>query len=155
VFDRVSVAHDGRTVVHQASFEIQAGEVVGWSGPRRREDHPRQPAPAVLHPDEGRVTIDGRDLRDVTLKSLREQIGIVTQHTILFDDTIRNNIAYANPGASLEAVEQAAEAAYAWRSCAPGPRSTDAHIGEAGVRLSGGSASASRLPGRCSGTRPS
>jgi subfamily B ATP-binding cassette protein MsbA len=139
VFDRVSVAHDGRTVVSQASFEIRRGEVValvGASGAGKTTL--ASLLPRFFDPDEGRVTIDGRDLRDVTLKSLRAQIGIVTQHTILFDDTIRNNIAYANPGASLEAVERAAEAAYAVDIVRARPQEYDAHIGESGVRLSGG-----------------
>jgi len=139
VFDHVSVAHDGRTVVSQASFEIRRGEVValvGASGAGKTTL--ASLLPRFFDPDEGRVTIDGRDLRDVTLKSLRAQIGIVTQHTILFDDTIRNNIAYANPGASLEAVERAAEAAYAVDIVRARPQEYDAHIGESGVRLSGG-----------------
>jgi subfamily B ATP-binding cassette protein MsbA len=84
------------------------------------------------------VTIDGHDLRDVTLKSLRSQIGIVTQHTILFDDTIRNNIAYANPEAPLADVERAATAACALDVVRAKPGEYDAQIGESGLRLSGG-----------------
>ncbi|MBE3133135.1 MAG: ABC transporter ATP-binding protein [Acidobacteria bacterium] len=139
VFDRVSVAYGGRTVVNQVSFEIRRGEVValvGASGAGKTTL-----ASLVLRffdPDEGRVTIDGHDLRDVTLKSLRSQIGIVTQHTILFDDTIRNNIAYANPEAPLAAVERAARGAYALDVVRAKPGEYDAHIGEAGLRLSGG-----------------
>jgi subfamily B ATP-binding cassette protein MsbA len=94
--------------------------------------------PRFFDPDEGRVTIDGHDLRDVTVASLRSQIGIVTQHTILFDDTIRNNIAYANPAAPLDAVERAAAAAYALDVVRAKPEAYDARIGEAGLRLSGG-----------------
>jgi subfamily B ATP-binding cassette protein MsbA len=94
--------------------------------------------PRFFDPDEGRVTIDGHDLRDVTVKSLRSQIGIVSQHTILFDDTIRNNIAYANPAAPLAEVERAATAAYAVDIVRAKPGEYDAQIGESGLRLSGG-----------------
>ena len=74
----------------------------------------------------------------MTLKSLRSLIGIVTQHTILFDDTIRNNIAYANPEAPMEAVERAAAAAYALDIVRARPDEYDARIGESGLQLSGG-----------------
>jgi ATP-binding cassette, subfamily B, bacterial MsbA len=139
VFDRVSVAYGGRTVVEEVSFEIKRGEVValvGASGAGKTTL--ASLVPRFFDPDNGRVTIDGRDLREVTLKSLRAQIGIVTQHTILFDDTIRNNIAYANPGASLAEVERAAEAAYALDIVRAKPGEYDALIGESGARLSGG-----------------
>ena len=139
VFDGVSVAYAGRTVVNQVSFEIRRGEVValvGASGAGKTTL--ASLVPRFFDPDEGRVTIDGHDLRDVTLKSLRSQIGIVTQHTILFDDTIRNNIAYANPEAPLAAVERAATAAYALDIVRAKPGEYDAQIGESGLRLSGG-----------------
>jgi len=139
VFDGVAVAHGERTVVDRVSFEIGRGEVValvGASGAGKTTL--ASLLPRLLDPDEGRVTIDGRDLRDITLESLRSLIGIVTQHTILFDDTIRNNIAYANPGAPLEDVERAAAAAYALDIARARPDGFDARIGEAGVRLSGG-----------------
>jgi subfamily B ATP-binding cassette protein MsbA len=139
VFDRVSVAYGGRAVVEDVSFEIKRGEVValvGASGAGKTTL--ASLVPRFLDPDNGRVTIDGGDLRDVTLKSLRAQIGIVTQHTILFDDTIRNNIAYANPGASLAEVERAAETAYALDIVRAKPGEYDALIGESGARLSGG-----------------
>ncbi len=139
VFDRVSVAYGGRTVVSDVSFEIKRGDIValvGVSGAGKTTL--ASLVPRFFDPDDGRVTIDGRDLRDVTLKSLRSQIGIVTQHTILFDDTIRNNIAYANPGGSLADVERAAAAAYALDIVRAKPGEYEAHIGESGARLSGG-----------------
>jgi subfamily B ATP-binding cassette protein MsbA len=139
VFDRVSVAYAGRAVLNQVSFEIARGEVValvGASGAGKTTL--ASLLPRFFDPDQGRVTIDGHDLRDVTVRSLRAQIGVVTQHTLLFDDTIRNNIAYANPAASQAAIEQAASAAYALDIVQAKVGGYDAPVGEAGLRLSGG-----------------
>ena len=87
---------------------------------------------------EGRVTIDGHDLREVTLDSLRSLIGIVTQDTFLFGDSIEYNIAYGKPGASREAIERAARLAHAHDFIAALPEGYAAHVGERGVKLSGG-----------------
>jgi subfamily B ATP-binding cassette protein MsbA len=86
----------------------------------------------------GAILIDGRDIRDVTLASLRAQIGIVTQETVLFDDTIAGNIAYGTPGASTEQIEAAARAANAHDFIAAMPEGYQTMIGERGQRLSGG-----------------
>jgi subfamily B ATP-binding cassette protein MsbA len=86
----------------------------------------------------GGIFVDGVDLRDVTLASLRAQIGIVTQETVLFDDTIANNIAYGSPSASPQAVEAAARAANAHDFVAALPAGYGTMIGERGQRLSGG-----------------
>ena len=94
--------------------------------------------PRFFDPDEGRVTIDGNDLRDVTLRSLREQIGIVTQDTVLFNDTIHNNIAYGRSDLPFEKVEAAAKAAYADEFIRRQPGGYGAVIGESGLKLSGG-----------------
>lgn len=139
VFDGVSVVYGGRSVVNKVSFEIRRGEVValvGASGAGKTTL--ASLLPRFFDPDEGRVLIDGHDLRDVTLKSLRSLIGVVAQHTVLFDDTIRNNIAYANPDAPMEAVERAAAAAYALEIVRARPGEYQAHIGESGLGLSGG-----------------
>jgi subfamily B ATP-binding cassette protein MsbA len=88
--------------------------------------------------DSGSITIDGHDLRDVTIASLREQIGKVTQETVLFNDTVRNNIAYGQPDVSIERVEQAAKMALAHDFILKMPDGYDTRIGEKGVRLSGG-----------------
>ncbi|HJT54391.1 MAG TPA: ATP-binding cassette domain-containing protein, partial [Candidatus Angelobacter sp.] len=82
--------------------------------------------------------IDGHDLRDVTLESLRAQIGIVTQDTILFNDTVRNNIAYGQPDVPQDAVIEAAKAALAHDFIQRLPDGYDSMIGERGLRLSGG-----------------
>jgi len=87
---------------------------------------------------EGRVLIDGYDIRDVTIESLRAQVGIVTQQTILFNDTVRNNIAYGDIRKSDEDIVRAAEAANAHDFIMKLPQGYDTVIGEQGVKLSGG-----------------
>ena len=86
----------------------------------------------------GAILIDGRDVREVTLASLRSQIGLVTQETVLFDDTIAANIAYGAPNATREAIEAAARAAHAHDFISGLDRGYDTTIGERGQRLSGG-----------------
>src|SRR5260221_728601 len=86
----------------------------------------------------GRLLIDGRDVRDTTLSSLRSQIGVVTQETVLFNDTLRNNIAYGQPAISQKQVEAAARAALAHDFIMGLPAGYDTMIGDRGVRLSGG-----------------
>jgi ABC-type multidrug transport system fused ATPase/permease subunit len=86
----------------------------------------------------GRILIDGRDVRDVTLASLRKQIGKVTQETILFNDTVRNNIAYGQPDVPQSKVQEAAQMALAHDFILRMPEGYDTVIGEKGVRLSGG-----------------
>jgi subfamily B ATP-binding cassette protein MsbA len=89
-------------------------------------------------PTAGRITLDGVDLRDATMASLRAQLGIVTQETILFHDTVRNNIAYGLSDCPDEAVRAAAESANAHGFISALPRGYDTVIGDRGVRLSGG-----------------
>jgi subfamily B ATP-binding cassette protein MsbA len=86
----------------------------------------------------GAILVDGRDIRDVTLASLRAQIAMVTQETVLFDDTIAANIAYARPGATMEDIEAAARAAYAHDFIRMLPQGYRTTIGDRGQRLSGG-----------------
>jgi subfamily B ATP-binding cassette protein MsbA len=94
--------------------------------------------PRFFDVSSGSISIDGKDIRDVTLKSLRNQIGMVTQQTILFNDTVRNNIAYGSPGATYEQVKEAARAAHALSFIQHLPEGFDTVIGESGARLSGG-----------------
>jgi subfamily B ATP-binding cassette protein MsbA len=94
--------------------------------------------PRFFDPDHGSILIDGHDIRHVHLRSLRQQIGIVTQETILFDDTIYNNIAYGNRHARREDVEEAAQRAYAHDFILSLPHGYDTRVGEAGAKLSGG-----------------
>lgn len=86
----------------------------------------------------GRITIDGVDIRDVTLESLRSQIGIVAQHTFLFNDTVRNNIAYGDPSKDKDHIVAAARAAHAHEFIMSMPQGYDTAVGEMGVKLSGG-----------------
>ena len=86
----------------------------------------------------GRITVDGVDLRDVTVRSLRDLLGVVSQDTVLFHDTVRSNIAYGRPGASTEEVERAARAANAHTFIEALPQGYDTVVGERGTRLSGG-----------------
>jgi subfamily B ATP-binding cassette protein MsbA len=94
--------------------------------------------PRFYDPTEGRVLIDGVDLRDVTLMNLRGQLGIVTQETILFNDTVKNNIAYGQQDASFEKLVAAATMANAHEFITALPRGYDTVIGEKGEMLSGG-----------------
>ncbi len=86
----------------------------------------------------GKITIDGVDIRDVTLRSLRSQIGIVTQQTFLFNDTVRNNIAYGDPERNMEDIVSAAKAAHAHEFVTAMPQGYDSLVGEMGMQLSGG-----------------
>ena len=94
--------------------------------------------PRFYDPTTGRITIDGIDLRQVELKSLRDKIGIVTQETILFNDTVRNNIAYGLEDCPIELIVEAAKAANAHNFIIEMPKGYDSIIGERGVKISGG-----------------
>ena len=141
-FRDVSFAYDdapGETVLDRVSFEVDAGQVVavvGLSGAGKTTLV--NLVPRFYEVTGGSIAIDGADIRDVTVESLRSQIGIVTQDTVLFDDTIGNNIAYAAPSASRDAVEAAARAAHAHDFIATLPAGYDTLIGDRGQRLSGG-----------------
>lgn len=126
-------------VLRGVSFDAEAGQVVaivGLSGAGKTTLV--NLLPRFYDVTAGAILIDGVDIRDVTLTSLRESIGIVTQDTVLFDDTIANNIAYASPIADPVMVEAAARAAHAHEFVAALPAGYDTRIGERGQRLSGG-----------------
>ena len=128
-----------REVLGQVSFTVKVGQVVaivGLSGAGKTTLV--NLVPRFYSPTGGTITIDGVDVRDVTLVSLRRQIGIVTQETVLFDDTIGNNIAYASKDATPEAIEAAARAAHAHEFIVTLPDGYETLIGERGQRLSGG-----------------
>jgi subfamily B ATP-binding cassette protein MsbA len=140
-FRDVSFGYDedrGR-ILRGISFTVQAGRmvaIVGRSGAGKTTLV--NLLPRFYDVSGGGILIDGVDLRDVTLASLRRQIGIVTQETVLFDDTVSNNIAYGASAATPEEVEAAARAAHAHEFIAGLPRGYDTLIGERGQRLSGG-----------------
>ncbi len=128
-----------KEVLHNIDLEIRCGEVVALVGPSGAGKSTMvNLVPRFFDVTRGRILIDGHDLRDVSLKSLREQIGKVTQETILFNDTVRNNIAYGQPEVSLESVIAAAKAALAHEFILNLPDGYDEVIGEKGFRLSGG-----------------
>ena len=138
-FEEVTFGYEEESVLRQLSLEIPRGQtvaLVGASGAGKSTLV--NLLPRFFDPDEGRVSIDGNDLREVTLRSLRDQIGIVTQDTVLFNDTIHNNIAYGRSDLPFEKVEAAAKAAYADEFIRRQAGGYDAVIGESGLKLSGG-----------------
>jgi subfamily B ATP-binding cassette protein MsbA len=100
--------------------------------------------PRLYDVTDGKITIDGVDIRDVTLASLRRQIAVVTQFTFLWNDTVRSNIAFGEPDRPLDDVMAAARAANAHDFITSLPQGYDTTIGDLGVRLSGGPAPAAR-----------
>jgi subfamily B ATP-binding cassette protein MsbA len=132
-------AEDSPVVLHNIDLEVKAGEVlavVGSSGAGKSTLV--HLIPRFFDASGGRILIDDNDVREVTLDSLRSQIGIVTQDTVLFNDTVRNNIAYGQPHVSQKRVEEAARAARAHDFIRGLPEGYGTMIGERGVRLSGG-----------------
>ena len=126
-------------VLHGIDLDVKHGEVIAIVGPSGAgKSSLLNLIPRFFDVTGGRILIDERDLRDVSLASLRKQIGKVTQETILFNDTVRNNIAYGQPDVPLSRVEQAARMALAHDFILRMPEGYDTMIGEKGVRLSGG-----------------
>ncbi len=143
-FENVCFSYDGngeesREILRDIDLEVNAGEVlavVGSSGAGKTTLV--HLIPRFFDVSSGRLLIDGRDVRDTTLASLRSQIGVVSQDTMLFNDTVRNNIAYGQPDIPQKTVEAAAKAALAHDFILGLPSGYDSIIGERGVRLSGG-----------------
>jgi len=129
----------GRRILRGVSLKVRAGEmvaIVGRSGAGKTTLV--NLLPRFYDVTSGEILIDGVDIRDVTLASLRSKIGIVTQETVLFDDTVAKNIAYGTAHASPEAVQTAARAAHAHEFIRAMPNGYETMIGERGQRLSGG-----------------
>jgi ATP-binding cassette, subfamily B, bacterial MsbA len=142
-FEKVSFCYESegaeREVLRNINLEVKAGEIlalVGSSGAGKSTLVSL--IPRFFDVTSGSIGIDGHDLRDVSLSSLRAQIGVVTQETVLFNDSLRNNIAYGQPGVSQKEVEAAARAALAHDFISKLPAGYETFIGEKGVRLSGG-----------------
>ena len=126
-------------ILHNVDLDVQAGEVLALVGPSGAGKSTLvNLIPRFFDVTSGRILIDGRDLRDLTLGSLRRQVAQVTQETILFNDTVRNNIAYGQPDVHLKVVEEAAQNALAHDFILRMPQGYDTVIGEKGFRLSGG-----------------
>jgi len=135
----VSFSYNATPVLRNINLTIRAGEViafVGMSGGGKTTLV--NLIPRFYDVSDGQILIDGHDIRDVTLLSLRRQIGIVTQQTILFNDTVRNNISYGSRDCSEKEIIEAARAANAHEFIQNLPEQYDTVIGEQGTRLSGG-----------------
>lgn len=140
VYEGVGFSYaSGGPVLSSIDLEIAKGEVLAIVGPSGAgKSTLADLLPRFYDPTEGRITIDGRPLEEVDLASLRGLMGIVTQETILFNDTVRSNIAYGLEGAPDEAIVAAARAANAHRFIEAMPNGYDTEIGERGLKLSGG-----------------
>ncbi len=129
----------GEPVLNDVSFEAKPGETVALLGATGSgKTTIINLLPRFYDPSEGRITIDGHDLREVTLDSLRTQIGIVLQETTLFSGTVRENIAFGRPEATFEEIQNAAKAAAAHDFIMSFPEGYNTHVGERGTTLSGG-----------------
>ncbi len=134
-----SYADDQKPALVKMNLAVQAGEIIALVG---RSGSGKSTLISLVsrfyHPTEGVITIDGQDIQQVELESLRSQIALVSQDTVLFDETIRANIAYGVIETHDEAVVEAAKAAYAWEFIEQLPKGLDTLIGENGAKLSGG-----------------
>ena len=129
----------GHPVLRDVSFSMDKGEVVALVGPSGGgKSTLADLVPRFYQPTAGQVFWDGKDISSVKLSSLRSHIGIVTQETILFHESILKNIAYGRPGATFWDVQEAAKAAYAKEFIDNTPQGFNTLIGERGVKLSGG-----------------
>ena len=139
-YEHVSFSYEpDRPVLRDVSFEMRRGEVVALVGSSGAGKSTAMDLLARFYdPGAGRLTFDGVDLRDATVASLRAQLGIVTQETILFHDTVHNNIVYGSPRASAPEVREAARSARALEFIERLPLGFDTVIGERGAKLSGG-----------------
>ena len=139
-FDHVFFAYDpARPILQDISFVIPAGKTVAVVGP---SGSGKSTLARLLFRfydvQQGRILIDGQDIKQVTQSSVRQAIGIVPQDTVLFNDTVAYNIAYGQPGASQAQVEEAARAAHIHGFISATPKGYDTMVGERGLKLSGG-----------------
>jgi ATP-binding cassette subfamily B protein len=139
-FEGVGFAYGtGGRVLHDIRLSVPAGRTLAVVGPTGAGKSTLASLVARLHdPTDGRVTLDGQDLRDVALADVRTQVAMVLQDVFLFNGTVRENIRFGRPGASDDEVEEAARAAHAHDFIAALPQGYATEIGERGVRLSGG-----------------
>ncbi|HXG16240.1 MAG TPA: ABC transporter ATP-binding protein [Calidithermus sp.] len=138
-FRRVSFAYERRPVLREVSFRVAPGTRVGIVGPTGAGKSTLVSLLARFYdPTDGQILLDGLDIRDYRLADLRRQFAFVLQDPVLFSTTIRENIAYGRPGASLDEVQAAARAANADGFIAALPEGYDTVVGERGLTLSGG-----------------
>jgi subfamily B ATP-binding cassette protein MsbA len=139
-FDRVSFGYvPGEPVLDDISFKVRAGEMVAFVGSTGAgKTTLLDLLPRFYDVSNGSIKIDGVDIRDVTLESLRKQIGIVGQEILMFNDTIASNISYGNPGKGMEEIVRAARTAHAHYFIESQPKGYDTIVGDQGTLLSGG-----------------
>ncbi|MFB6074319.1 MAG: ABC transporter ATP-binding protein [Haloarculaceae archaeon] len=139
VYDGVSFGYDDERILEDISFEVEGGETVALVGPTGAgKSTVLKLLLRMYDVDEGTIEIDGQDLREVTIPSLRRQVGYVSQDTFLFYGTVEENIAYGTFDAEREAVVEAAKMAEAHEFIQNLPEGYDTEVGERGVKLSGG-----------------
>jgi subfamily B ATP-binding cassette protein MsbA len=141
IFENVWFRYEPDTpdILKDINLEVNYGEMVAFVGPTGAGKTSLTNLIARFYdPQKGRILIDGVDIKEVTLKSLRQQIGMVTQETILFNDTVKANIAYGRPQASIDEIESAAKKAFAHDFIMKMPQGYDTIIGDRGFKLSGG-----------------
>ena len=138
-YQGVSFGYDARPVIQDINLAVRRGELLALVGPSGAgKTTLLNLLPRFYEVQQGAVLIDGHDLRDVTQASLRAQIGVVTQQTMLFNDTVRHNVAYGRLEAAEAEIVAALKAAHAYDFVQALPQGLDTLIGEQGVRLSGG-----------------
>jgi len=140
-FEQVGFSYnpDDNRVLDDVNLEIRAGQLVAFVGPSGAgKSTLLNLLPRFYEPTQGLIKIDGQNIRDLTLPQLRSLFGIVTQDTILFNESIRMNILYGRPAASDDEIIEAARAAHAWEFIQHMERGLDTVVGEKGTRLSGG-----------------
>src|SRR5690606_25710319 len=137
--DSITFSYGERRILDHISLHIPNGKTVALVGPSGGGKSTLMDLiPRFIEPDGGAVYFDGVDIRKITMDSLRNQIGFVNQASVLFNDTIFNNIAFGKPGATREEVEQAAKIANAHEFSMASENGYDTNIGDRGVKLSGG-----------------
>jgi ATP-binding cassette, subfamily B, bacterial MsbA len=135
----VNFSYPGREVLKDIDIIIPKGKTVALVGPSGGGKSTLMDLiPRFIEPQEGTITLDGHDITQVTMDSLRRHIGVVNQESILFNDTIRNNIAFGNPDASMEEIKEAAKIANAHDFILQTEKGYDTNIGDRGMKLSGG-----------------
>ena len=139
-FKNVSFSYNpGEQVISNISFDVNPGQMIAFVGPSGAgKSTVASLLPRFYDVDKGSITIDGEDLRGVTLDSLREQVGIVPQETVLFNGTVYDNILYGRLDATKEEVEAAAKAANAHNFIMELPQGYETRLGDRGMNISGG-----------------
>jgi subfamily B ATP-binding cassette protein MsbA len=138
-FDDVFFSYDKDMIINGINLTVNKGEIVALVGPSGGGKSTLvNLIPRFYDPTKGRILIDGIDLQDIQIKSLRQKIGFVTQETLLFNDTVKNNICYGHDDADEEQLVKVAKAANAHQFIKEFPKGYDTEIGERGLKISGG-----------------